>query len=51
MEAPPVDKESAEKLAREQFIFCTDIVYQGTETIRNLAATLMNAKAWFFWWD
>jgi hypothetical protein len=51
VEAPPVDKESAEKLAREQFIFCTDIVYQGTETIRNLAATLMNAKAWFFWWD
>jgi hypothetical protein len=51
VENPPADKEAAEKLAREHFIYCTDIVYQGTQTLRNLAAGLVNGKVWFFWWD
>jgi hypothetical protein len=48
---PPATKESAEALAMEQFAFCYDIVEQGTETVRGLASTLINSKAWFFWWD
>jgi len=45
---PPTDKETAEKLAREQFIFCPDIVLQGTQTLLNLAGSLMNGKVWYF---
>jgi hypothetical protein len=48
---PPNDRDTAEMLAREHFIYCTDIVHQGTGTLRNLAAGLVNAKVWFFWWD
>ena len=48
---PPATKEAAMKLAREQYLFCPDIVDQGTETISNLGAALLNAKLWFFWWD
>ena len=48
---PPKTKAEALKLAEEQFIYCPDIVYQGTETIAALAATLLNGKVWFFWWD
>lgn len=48
---PPTTKEQALQLAEEQFIYCPDIVYQGTQTIAALASTLMNGKIWFFWWD
>jgi len=48
---PPKTKEDALALAKEQFLYCADIVHQGTESIEVLAATLLNAPAWFFWWD
>jgi hypothetical protein len=48
---PPTNREAAELLAREQFIYCTDIVYQGVETLRALASALMNGSSWYFWWD
>jgi len=48
---PPRNKEDALALAHEQFLFCGDIVFQGTETITLLAAGIINADAWFFWWD
>ena len=48
---PPRTREDALALADEQFIFCADIVSQGTETIENLAATLVGAEVWYFWWD
>lgn len=48
---PPTSKEQALQLAVEQFIYCPDIVYQGTQTIAALASTLLNGKIWFFWWD
>lgn len=51
VERPPVTKEQALKLAEQQFIYCPDIVYQGTESIAALASTLLNGKVWFFWWD
>ncbi|ACL67275.1 conserved hypothetical protein [Anaeromyxobacter dehalogenans 2CP-1] len=48
---PPEDREGAEALAREQCLYCDDIVHQGTQTLLNLAAELKDAHAWFFWWD
>jgi hypothetical protein len=51
VERPPSDKTSAEQLAREHFIYCPDIVFQGCETMSNLAATLMGGQVWYFWWD
>jgi hypothetical protein len=48
---PPTDRAAALALAREQFIYCSDIVQQGTGALEDLAATLLGATAWFFWWD
>ncbi len=48
---PPTTREQAISLAHEQFIFCYDIVYQGVGTIDHLAATLLDSKYWYFWWD
>jgi len=48
---PPLTKDEAEALAKEQFAFCSDIIYQGAETIRELASALKNSTTWVFWWD
>lgn len=39
--------------AKEHYAFCTDRVYQGTETCKlsELAAGLRESEVWFFWWD
>lgn len=48
---PPATRDEAMRLAREQSIYCPDIVCQGVETVENLAATLMASRNWYFWWD
>lgn len=48
---PPTEREQALALAWEQFVYCSDIVFQGTQTLSSLAATLCGGKTWFFWWD
>jgi hypothetical protein len=48
---PPRNEADALKLAAEQWIFCEDIVSQGTESIRSLAKEICNSQTWFFWWD
>lgn len=48
---PPSGREAALALAKEQSVFCSDLVYQGCETLRNLAAKLIGAQRWCFWWD
>jgi len=48
---PPSTREEAVKLADQQFLYCEDIVLQGTETIERLAAGLLGNNVWFFWWD
>ncbi len=48
---PPLDQETAVKLAWEQYWYCADIVDQGCESINHLAATLLESPYWFFWWD
>jgi Domain of unknown function (DUF4253) len=49
--SPPTEREAALQLAQEQYIYCYDIVEQGTQTIAALAAGLVNSKHWYFWWD
>lgn len=51
VENPPKTKEESLALAKEQFIYCSDIVTQGTGTISDLADSLYKSKYWFFWWD
>jgi hypothetical protein len=48
---PIASREMAITVALEQFAYCPDIVLQGTETIERLAASLLEARYWFFWWD
>ena len=48
---PPRTRDEALALADEQFIYCADIVSQGTETLESLAASLKGGDVWYFWWD
>lgn len=48
---PPADRDLALTLAREQYLFCSDIVDQGVGEISALAATLLHSNYWYFWWD
>lgn len=47
----PTDIEDAIALAREHFLLCEDIVYQGLGDIGTLAADRMRTPYWYFWWD
>lgn len=47
----PVPEEQAIELAKEQYVYCTDIVEQGIGEVHLLAKTLCQSKIWFFWWD
>jgi hypothetical protein len=48
---PPKNRKDAMTLAGEQYAYCPDIVEQGVETLEALAATVLKAPVWFFWWD
>jgi hypothetical protein len=48
---PPPDRDHALALAREQYVYCGDIIDQGLETYSALAAALMANDWWYFWWD
>ena len=48
---PPADQPSADLLAREQYLYCADIVWQGVGTLSNLSKILLNSPYWYFWWD
>jgi len=48
---PPSDQESADRLAREQYVYCPDIVWQGVQTVSNLSKMLLKSGYWYFWWD
>jgi hypothetical protein len=51
VEFPPSNKVDALKLAKQQYLYCQDIVDQGTQTLEVLAAGLLGGTSWFFWWD
>ena len=48
---PPTDRKTTTDLAWEQYWYCADIVEQGCGSVSNLAATLLNSRYWYFWWD
>jgi hypothetical protein len=48
---PPATMAQADELAREQFVYCADIVYQSVGTVGNLASARLNGANWYFWWD
>lgn len=48
---PPTTRRAALALAREQASYCPDIVIQGTDTEEALAAAILKAPVWYFWWD
>lgn len=51
VERPPSTKLDALRLAKQQYLYCQDIVDQGTRTLESLAAVLLDGTSWFFWWD
>lgn len=42
---------NADELAKDIYEFCPDVVDQGTETVKRLAAELRKTKRLFLWWD
>jgi len=48
---PPISPSDAMSIAQEQYLFCPDIVLQGTDTIEGLSKEIINTDGWFFWWD
>jgi hypothetical protein len=48
---PPRTRDAALELAKQQFLYCQDIVIQGAQTLQRLAAELLDDATWFFWWD
>lgn len=48
---PPMTHEDALALAKEHYLFCPDRVWQGSDTLNQLAAEVFGARTWFFWWD
>jgi hypothetical protein len=51
VDRPPQTEEDAFALAAEQWIYCDDIVSQGTGKVRHLAIEIWKSPTWFFWWD
>jgi hypothetical protein len=45
---PPRTRDEALKLAWEHFAYCQDLLGYGIDAI---AAHLLNAPVWYFWWD
>lgn len=48
---PPKNRDGGFRLAREQYVYCYDIVDQGVQSIAALASGLLNSRSWYFWWD
>jgi hypothetical protein len=48
---PPTTEAQSLALAAQQWLFCDDIVSQGTMSVRTLAIGLWRQPKWFFWWD
>jgi len=51
VERPPATMEVALILAKEQYTYCPDNVWQGAGSGGNLARGLLNNHHWYFWWD
>jgi hypothetical protein len=48
---PPKDRKAADALAKEQYLYCADIVWQGVGSVKTLSKVLQGSPYWYFWWD
>lgn len=48
---PPTDRTAALRLAREQYVYCSDIVRLSSHTLEGRAASLLGTTVWSFWWE
>lgn len=48
---PPTEPAHALAVAREQFEYCYDSVYQGVGSLTELAREQVGSQSWYFWWD
>ncbi len=48
---PPTNPAVCVALAHEHYAYCGDIVHQGFGSLARLAGSLLDARAWYFWWD
>lgn len=51
VQKPAATAKEAEELALQQYLYCNDIIDQGFGSFDALAASLLGAKTWWFWWD
>jgi len=54
VERPPRTRETAQRLAAEQFVFCDECTlagHVGLSDVSSIAARLVNTPLWGFWWD
>lgn len=48
---PPTTPAAALALAKEQYMYCGDLVDQNTCSVAVLAKLLLDSPVWWFWWD
>lgn len=48
---PIRDPAEAKRVAIEHYAHCEDLVDGGMSTVQALAASLLGATVWYFWWD
>jgi hypothetical protein len=51
VERPPRTLEHATAIAAEHSVFCDECAGQGLREVSDIAATLVGAPIWTFWWD
>jgi hypothetical protein len=51
VDRPPRTPEAAEQIAAEHCVFCDEGAGQGRGSIPEVAAAILNAPIWTFWWD
>jgi hypothetical protein len=51
VERPPRTLEHATKIAAEHSVFCDECAGQGLRRVPDIAAALVGAPIWAFWWD
>jgi Domain of unknown function (DUF4253) len=48
---PPRDRNAAQHVAAEHFVFCDECAGRGLRDISDISAAIINAPIWTFWWD
>jgi Domain of unknown function (DUF4253) len=51
VERPPRTLAAAERIAAEHYVFCDECSGEGLKDIPSIAASLVLAPVWAFWWD